>query len=55
MGNNAATIHTPQIVETVTRHFDFEKTRTWSGFTVILYRWMLSTATEYADRPTDIR
>jgi hypothetical protein len=53
--NNAATIHTPQIVATVLRHVGFEETRTWKGVTITLYRWMLSRATEYADRQTDRR
>ena len=51
MENKAAKIHTPQIVVTLTRHVGFEE----KGFTVILYRWKLYRATEYADRPTDIR
>jgi hypothetical protein len=55
MANNAATIHTPQIVAPVERHVGFEDNRAWRGFTVTLYRWMLSKVTEYADRPTDIR
>jgi hypothetical protein len=53
--NDAAKIHTPQIVATVTRLVGFEETWRWKGFTVTLYRWMLSTATEYAARPNDIR
>ena len=48
--NKAATIHTPQIVATVTRYAGCEEARTWKGFTVTLYRWMLSTAIDYADR-----
>jgi len=55
MANKAATIHTPQIVATVTRHFDGEETRAWECFTINLYSWKIYTATEYADRPTDIR
>jgi predicted GNAT superfamily acetyltransferase len=53
--NNAATIHIPQTVATVERHVGFEETWKWRGSTVATYRWMLSIATEYADRPTDIR
>jgi hypothetical protein len=53
--NNAATIHTPQIVAPVARHVGCEETRTWRGFTITLYLWMLSTATEYASRPNDRR
>ena len=55
MANNAATIHTPQILVPVARHVGFEETERWRGFTVILYRWMLSTAIEYAVRPTNMR
>jgi len=29
--------------------------RTWKGFTVTLYRWILSKATKYSDRLTDRR
>jgi hypothetical protein len=46
MANNAATIHTPQIVAPVARHVGCEETRTWRGFNVTLYRWMLNTATD---------
>ena len=53
--NNAATVHTPQIGAGIIRHVGCEETRTCKGFTVTLYRWMLSTATEYTDRPTDRR
>jgi hypothetical protein len=53
--NNAAKIHTPQIVVTVARDVDCEETRTWNKFNVTLFRWMLSTATDYAERPTDKR
>jgi hypothetical protein len=49
--NNAAKIHTPQIVAIVARDFGCEETRTWNGFTVTVYRLMLSTATDYAERP----
>jgi hypothetical protein len=53
--NDAATIHTPQTVAAVVRHVDCEETRTLSGNTITMYRWMLSTAIEYADKLTDIR
>jgi hypothetical protein len=53
--NNAATIHASQIAGTEARVVYCEETRTWRGFTVTMYRWMLSTATEYADRPTERR
>ena len=54
IAKKAATIHTLQIVSSVTRHVCFAEKRIWKGFTVTLYRLMLSTATEDADRPTDI-
>jgi hypothetical protein len=53
--NNAAKIHTPKIVATITCHVAFEEIRAVNGFNVALYRWMLNTATEYAERPTDRR
>jgi hypothetical protein len=55
--NNAATIHTPQIVAPIARHVGCEETRTWRGFTVTLYLCMLNTATEYpyVVRSIDIR
>jgi hypothetical protein len=51
---NALPIHSPQIVAPVPRHVGCEEVKTWRGFAVILYRWMLSTATEYAVRLSDI-
>jgi len=51
----AATLHTPQIVATVTHHVDCEDTRTRNRFTATFYRWMLITATEYADKQTEKR
>ena len=53
--NIAAKIHTPQIVATVLRDVGCEGTRTWNGFSVTLYRLMISTATDYADRSTQKR
>jgi hypothetical protein len=55
MANNAAATQTPQNVATLARHDCCEEKRTWWGFTVTMYRWMTSQATEYTDRPTDIR
>ena len=55
MVNNAATIHITQIVATTTHHAACEETRTCKRFTVILYFRMLSTAKDYAERPTDRR
>jgi hypothetical protein len=48
MVNNAATIHNAQTAATISHHVGHEERWTWKGFTVTL----LSTAAEYADRPT---
>ena len=53
--NNPATIHTPHSLAKVTGQVGGEDTMTPRGSTVTLYRWMLYTATEYADRLIDRR
>jgi hypothetical protein len=53
MANNAATIQIQKIIATVTHRVGQDDTRTWEGFTVTLYPWMLSIAKGYTDRPID--